>query len=36
MKLIPVYAWTKSVVHIEHSGKNFRKQPSAQGVILLT
>ena len=36
MKLIPVYAWTKSVVHIEHSGKNFRKQPWAQGVILLT
>ena len=36
MILIPVYAWTKSVVHIEHSGKNFRKQPWAQGVILLT
>ena len=36
MKLIPVYAWTKSVVHMEHSGKKFRKQPWAQGVILLT
>lgn len=36
MKLIPIYAWTKTSVHLEHSAKKFRKQPWAQGVILLT
>ena len=35
MKLIPVYAWTKTSVHIEHSAEKFSKQPWAQGVILL-
>ena len=36
MKLIPVYAWTKTTVHMENSARKFRKQPWAQGVILLT
>ena len=36
MKLIPVYSWNKSFVHLEHANKRFSKQPWAQGVILLS
>ena len=36
MKIIPYYAWTRSVVAFESSQKRFSKQPWAQGVILLT
>jgi NhaA family Na+:H+ antiporter len=35
MKIIPYYAWTRSVISFEDSNKRFSKKPWAQGVILL-
>ena len=35
MRLIPIYAWNKSIYNFNQRNRRFVKQPWAQGVILL-